>query len=69
MRQSTDIVAANADMTCLLAVFLSAQEEDEVDSAAVAPGTAPTMSAAKAAKSVAEREARIAVRMLQPFWN
>ncbi|CAM9934099.1 unnamed protein product, partial [Laminaria digitata] len=39
------------------------QEEDEVDSSTVAPGTAPKMSAAKAAKSVVEKEARIAAEL------
>lgn len=37
------------------------QEEDQEDAGAVAPGLAPTMSAAKAAKSAAEKDARIAV--------
>lgn len=37
------------------------QEEEEEDTGAVAPGLAPKMSAAKAAKSAAEKDARIAV--------
>lgn len=49
-------------LACLLGMFLAAQEEDQVDSSTIAPGVAPKMSAAKAAKSVVEKEARIAVR-------
>lgn len=41
-------------------VWLS-QEEDQEDAGAVAPGLAPKMSAAKAAKTAAEKDARIAV--------
>lgn len=37
------------------------QEEEEEDKGAIAPGVAPKMSAAKAAKSAAEKDARIAV--------
>lgn len=37
------------------------QEEEEDNTAAIAPGLAPKMSAAKAAKSAAEKDARIAV--------
>lgn len=40
---------------------LVTKEEEQVDTAAVAPGTAPKMSAAKAAKVAAEKEARVAV--------
>lgn len=55
------------------------QEEEEEDSGAVAPGVAPKMSAAKAAKSAAEKDARIAVgymlskfpscSCLLPYWK
>lgn len=37
------------------------QEEEDADAGAVAPGLVPKMSAAKAAKSAAEKDARIAV--------
>lgn len=38
------------------------QEEEDVDTSGVAPGVAPKMSAAKAAKTASEKDARIAVR-------
>lgn len=41
--------------------WVGRQEEEEEDAGAVAPGVAPKMSAAKAAKSAAEKDARIAV--------
>lgn len=43
------------------------QEEEEDNTGAIAPGLAPKMSAAKAAKSAAEKDARIAVSLERFF--
>ena len=43
------------------------QEEEDDNTGAIAPGLAPKMSAAKAAKSAAEKDARIAVSLERFF--